>query len=218
MTAPATTYPALTVTAGDTGNAAVPTGNATSTATSLLVNPQVTLATNLGPSWPDAVQGRAYGQGTGCTGGNCTAMIYTAAGGLGTVGGYTFPVTSAFPAALTCTPASPNLSCSTAGISQTPGTYHPSVTAVDVANAATPAATTTSDPASTRGSTDTLIVDAPLAATLTQNTPGLTTNPATLIPGVVNRSYGIINAAARRLPIPPREGSVPIVLSCMNGA
>jgi hypothetical protein len=191
------TYSGLSLTVTDTANPAVPQGNA-SVSTSLLVNSQLTLSTNLGPNWPDAVNGRAYGQGTGCTtggAGNCTAMIYTAANGLGAVGGYTFPVINNFPTSLSpgCASASPTLTCKSAQITDGAGTFHPTVTAVDVANEATPVANTTTDPQSTRGNTDTLIVDPPLGVTLTQNTPGVTTNPASLLPGVAGRSYGLIN-------------------------
>ena len=202
VSAAANTYSPLSVTVSDTGNAAVPNGTATST-TSLLVNPPITLTTNNGPNWPDAVYGRAYGQGTGCpTGGlgNCTAMIYTAHGGLGLVGEYTFPTTSNFPTPIACTPTSPTptltLTCATTTtgtttISQTGGTTHPMVTAVDVANAATPAANTTTDPGSTQ--TDNLIVDPALGVTLTQSTNS-TPNTA-LLPGVVTRTYGLIGGA-----------------------
>ncbi|MGA3323475.1 MAG: hypothetical protein ABSF45_03320 [Terriglobia bacterium] len=188
----------FTVRLDDGGNAAVPStvssGTLDSTvATSILVNPQITLTTNLGPAWPDAVDGRLYGQGNGCTGGACTAMIYTAAGGLGAAGGYTFPTQANFPTPIACATASPTLTCSAgSAITQAAGPTHPTVTAIDVANAATPVANTTTDPQSTRGNSDSLIVDPPLLATLNQNG---TPNPANLIPGVSGRSYGTIGAA-----------------------
>ncbi|HMD97093.1 MAG TPA: hypothetical protein VKM93_07160, partial [Terriglobia bacterium] len=191
---------ALSLTVSDTANGAVPQGSQTSTS-NLLVNPTITLTTNDGPSWPDAVFGRAYGQGTGCrTGGgpgNCTAMVYTAQGGLGAVGGYAFPTISSFPTPIACSTTSPTLTCATPSgspINQAPATYHPMVTAVDVANAATPVSNTTTDPGSTQ--TDTLIVDPILAVTLTQTHDSPATNPANLLPGVTNRSYGVINAGA----------------------
>ncbi|HMD97809.1 MAG TPA: hypothetical protein VKM93_10840 [Terriglobia bacterium] len=110
-------------------------------------------------------------------------MIYTAAGGLGAVGGYTFPTTSNIPTPIACTLASPTLTCATTPgnpITQAPATYHPTVTAVDVANAATPAANTTSDPASIRPNTDTLNVR-----------PEISFTPPGSAPDAVNgKSYG----------------------------
>jgi hypothetical protein len=120
-------------------------------------------------------------------------MIYTAAGGLGAVGGYTFPTTSNFPAPIGCTLTSPTLTClASSNISATAATYHPTVTAVDVANAATTVANTTTDPGSIRPGTDTLIVDAPLSVRLTQATSGSTTatNPTNLLAAVAGRTYG----------------------------
>lgn len=190
------TYSSLGVTVTDSANPAVPQGAATST-TNLLVDPQITVSTNQSPTpWPDAVHGRAYGLGTGCTGGGCTPMTYTAAGGLGASGGYTFINITGFPAGLNCNNVSPTLTCSAAAITFPAATFHPLVTAVDVANAATPAATVSTDPGSVRPSTDTLTVDPPLSVSLTQLVPGLSSNPLALLPAVANRSYGVINAGA----------------------
>jgi hypothetical protein len=207
------------LTVNDTANAAVPSGNALAT-TSLLVNPQITLAQSLGTAWPDAVHGRAYGTGTGCSGGNCAPAKYTASGGLGTLASaYNWTALGAggnnlgtlgFSTCNVTTATNDNdtdscfASTITAG-SGTPGatppqTDSPTMTVIDTANAATPAATATSagcaynvvtctDPNSIR--TDTLVVDSPLLATLAQ-----TTNlslPGTLLPGVVGRSYGVGN-------------------------
>jgi hypothetical protein len=175
------TYSSLSLTVTDTANAAVPQGSAT-TAASLLVDSQVSVSTNLSPSpWPDAVNGRTYGSGSGCSGGSCTAMIYTAAGGLGAVGGYTFPTTSGFPTPIGCTLTSPTLTClASAAVTQASGAYSPTVAAVDVANAATPAATTSTDPNSQR-TTDSINVRAALA---------LTPPAGSLATAVVGRSWG----------------------------
>jgi hypothetical protein len=189
---------ALSLTVTDTANPAVPNGSATAT-TGLLVNPTITLTTNNGPNWPDAVVGRPYGlggAGSGCTGtgGACAAMIYTAAGGLGAVGEYTF-TNASFPSPLACTPtgATLTLTCATPSTGtttmQTAGPTHPVVTAVDVANWATPAATTTTDAGSTQ--TDSLIVDAALGVGLTQTGNSTPSNPPTLLPGVQGRSYAV---------------------------
>ena len=165
----------------------------------LKVDPQIQLAQSLTATWPDAVSGRAYGTGTGCTGtgGNCAPAVYTATNGLG---GYVWP--ASMPAGLaaitgmSCALVTTTYSCSAAKITASPGSagaasvpYSPSLTVTDTANTATPAATTTTDPQSTR--TDALVVDAPLLSTLTQNG---STNPANLLPAVVGRSYGVVGA------------------------
>lgn len=180
--------------------AVVPARTATKTFTQV-VHPPIQLAQSLGATWPDAVHGRAYGMGTGCTGGNCAPAVYTATNGLG---GYVWPATapaSVSAAGLSC-PAvatgSATYTCTAASItggSATPGaasqTYNPNVAVTDTGNTATPAATATSDPLSAR--TDAVVVDAPLLESLTQATV-TGTNPASLLPGVVNRSYGVIGA------------------------
>jgi hypothetical protein len=194
--APAT-YSNLILTVSDTSNPAVPNGSASSN-TSLLVNPQIQLAQTLTANWPDAVHGRAYGIGSTCYNGTptpvtCAPALYSASNGLG---GYVWPATPASLSALgmSCSVVAPNYSCSAAAITALPTTpgagsqsYSPSATVTDTPNAATPAATPTTDPNSTR--TDTLIVDSPLLATLTQATNG--TNPGALLAGVANRSYGV---------------------------
>jgi hypothetical protein len=163
----------------------------------------VQLAQSLGTQWPDAVNGRAYGgSATGCSGSGsaaCASAAYTASGGLG---GYVWPATlPSSLAAITgmaCAASGGTYVCSAAKVtagSSTPGgastTLSPSVTVTDTANTATPAATPLSDPLSTR--TDALVVDAPLSETLTQATlPGA--NPASLLPAVMNRSYGVVGA------------------------
>lgn len=165
------------------------------------VLPPIQLAQSLGTQWPDAVNGRAYGGAVpGCANGSaCASVVYTASNGLGN---YVWPATT--PASISaitgmnCAASGSTYSCSatkiTAG-SSTPGgastTFSPSLTVTDTGNTATPGATAASDPQSTL--TDTLVVDAPLGAALTQATvPG--TNPASLLPAVVNRSYGVIGA------------------------
>jgi len=217
-----TTY-TFTVRLDDGGNAAVPSGFAPGTTpdpanavtTSILVNPQIQLAQSLGATWPDAVNGRSYGSAsTGCTGTTlspaCAPAVYSATGGLG---GYVWPgATSSLSGitGMTC-PAvavgSATYTCSATTITAPPTTsipgpasitYSPSVTVTDTPNAATPAATpgaTGTDPLSTR--TDTLTVDAPLLATLTQ---GTRTTPITYLDaGVVNRSYGVGNTGCGTL-------------------
>ena len=210
----------FTVQADDGGNPAVPSTFALPSADSkvttvIQINPQIALAQSLGAVWPDAVSGRSYGTAPGCFNGTttvaCAPAIYTASNGLG---GYVWPgTTSSFSGinGMTC-PAvatgSATYTCSstTGVITAAPTTagspsqsYSPSVTVTDTPNAATPAATTATDPRSTR--TDTLTVDAPLQETLTQATvPG--SNPAGLLAGVMNRSYGMAGT-------PPTIGAPP---------
>ena len=191
LTAPGTF--SLTVSATETqitdsvtGVLAVPAASTTPVTSTLplVANPPITLAVNLGSSWPNAVSDRLYGSGSGCSGagGACVPAIYTATGGLG---GYVFPASTpgSMPAGIVC-PAvsgSATYTCSAPapGIAAAPGTYSPSVTVTDTANAATPAATTATDPLSTR--TDTLTVNAEMSVTPP------TTAPVTAVTG---RRYG----------------------------
>ena len=179
----------------------VPARTITKTFTQV-VHPPLQLAQTLGTAWPDAVHGRAYGTGTGCSGGACAPAVYTATNGLG---GYVWPASPpASIAAITgmSCPAvatgNATYTCSSTGITAAPAaagaasvTYNPSVAVTDTGNTATPPASTSSDPLSTV--TDTLVVDAPLFEALTQaSVTG--TNPANLLPAVLNRSYGVIGA------------------------
>lgn len=184
----------LAVKLDDLGNAATP-GSVAAAATatnsaSLLIHPQ--LAITVAPSTiPDAVNGRTYG--TPSAG---TDLVYSVqpfnsiSAGLGTVtmspqgpaGG------AGFPAPIACTQTSstpPTLACNTANnpVTSAAATFHPTATATDTANAATPAAIAQSQLPMT--------VDAPLQATLTQIGNG-TTNPANLLDGVIGRTYGVI--------------------------
>ena len=155
----------------------VPARTVTKTYTHM-VHPPLQLAQSLGRSWPDGVNGRAYGTGTGCTGGACASAVYTATNGLGgyvwpgsmpasisAITGMSCPAVATGSATYTCSATSVTAAPAAAGAASV--TYKPSVTVTDTGNTATPPATATSDPLSAR--TDTLNVDAPLLATLTQN-------------------------------------------------
>ena len=190
----------FTIRLDDGGNSAVPSTASSLTldstvSTSLQVNPPIVLAQSLGTTWPEAVSGRPYGTGINCVGSVCAQAVYTASNGLG---GYKWPGATSGLSGITglACPAvatgSTTYTCSSADITAAPTSpgssshsYSPSVTITDTANAATPAANTTTDPQSMR--TDTLVVDAPLLNTLTQNG---STNPSNLIQAVAGRNYG----------------------------
>jgi hypothetical protein len=164
VTAPNTFAPSVTV--NDTANAATPAGTQLISG-SLAVDAgvAVTLAIGLDPytasaAWPLGVAGRPYGVGT-CAGGSaCVAPTYTAAGGLGAVGGYTFPNdTSLTGVGFTCNTSSPTLTCSATNLA---GAFTSSVTATDLPNATTPAATATSDTNSIFTSTNPVTVNSEL--------------------------------------------------------
>ena len=165
----------------------------------LVVHPPAQLTQSLGTTWPDAVNGRPYGTGTGCAGGACAPAVYTASNGLGN---YSWPGT--IPASLSglggmsCVAAGNTYTCSSSKITggpSAPGAASTPLTITalvnDGGNTATPPATATTDPQSSI--TSTLVVDAPLLGGLTQATV-TGTNPASLLPGVVNRTYGAIGA------------------------
>jgi hypothetical protein len=188
ISAAANTYSGLSLTVTDTANAAVPQGSAVAS-TSLMVNSQITMSVNLGLTWPDAVQGRAYGSGAGCTGGACIEPTYTIMHGLGVP--YHNVSHTGFPANASFTFPNPTWTFDSTSITSAPGPYSPNFTATDTANEATPAATTVTDPGSSV--TVSLNVDSPLGLSFSQNQPAPVANPANLLPGVTGRSYGLIN-------------------------
>lgn len=162
----------LNLTVTDTGDAAVPTGSATSSSTlvvnaAMIVTPPATVLT--------AVHGRAYGSGTGCTGGggNCAPLQYSLSNGLGN---YTLTGSSlATPSdTFACAFASPTFSCSKATIAGIGGS-NPALTFIgaETGNAATPGGSVT----------DT-------SKTLATNSEMTLTPPSTTLPAVMGRRYG----------------------------
>ena len=155
----------------------------------LTVHPQIQLAQSLTAHWPDAVSGRAYASGSGCSGGLCAQAIYSATNGLG---GYVWPSTT--PSSISAitgmscpavTTGSATYTCSAANISAPAQTYSPSVTVTDTANTATPAAAVGTDPLSMR--TDMINVNAALALA----SDAISADSGTLPPwGVQGRPYG----------------------------
>lgn len=173
------TYNNLIFELDDAGNAAVPStfsggGGATTPPARLTILQPLSLS--VGTIYA-GISGRAYGQGSGCNGGPCAPVTYTAANGLG---GYNFTTVSA-PAGFGCQPAgSTKYSCSAATAS-TGGTL--SVKVEDTANASTP---------SSSGSlSNSITVNAVLSLKLTQNS---VTDPSQLLDAVAGRSYGVIGA------------------------
>ncbi len=153
----------------DAANVSTPSGSvASSPPNTLQVNAGINLTQSLGTLWPDGIQSRTYGTGSTCgptSSTTCSPAVYAASNGLGN---YVWPTTpTSLPTGFTCSPSGTTYACTApgpGGISGAPNTspgYKPSVTVIDTANTSTPAATTTTDPNSTR--TDTLPVDAPLA-------------------------------------------------------
>jgi cAMP phosphodiesterase len=170
--------PSLTITASDTANASTPAGTATSPSATLTINPALNISGPTPSPLAPAVENRAYGSGTGCSGKNCQPIQYTVTGGLG---GYsTTPIMSGFPGGLSCSLTSSSgltgtYQCSSSSVTGS-GSFSPVITASDTANASTPASSASSQP-----------------ATLTVN-PGLNiSGPGSLATAVAGRSYGTGN-------------------------
>src|SRR5579872_2099181 len=170
--------PSLTITASDTANASTPAGTATSPSATLTINPALNISGPTPSPLAPAVENRAYGSGTGCSGKNCQPIQYTVTGGLS---GYsTTPIMSGFPGGLSCSLTSSSgltgtYQCSSSSVTES-GSFSPVITASDTANASTPASSASSQP-----------------ATLTVN-PGLNiSGPGSLATAVAGRSYGTGN-------------------------
>ncbi|MGD1105275.1 MAG: hypothetical protein ABSA59_24785, partial [Terriglobia bacterium] len=89
-TASATPYSGLSITAMDTANASTPSNTINSTSASVTIHPEMTYSTQPATPYPDAVNPRAYGQGTGCSPVSaCSPLTYTITSGSG-LGGYSF--------------------------------------------------------------------------------------------------------------------------------
>ena len=160
----------LSMTVSDVGNASTPAAPVNDASKSINILSKVTLANaNLGTTWPNAVQGRAYA-GTGFT-----SDQFAVANGIGP---YTFLAPSGFPTGFTCTPAATTDTCS-ATIVGTAGNYNPQITVQDTGNASTPKSTVVTDPASQ------------LTASLTVKSP-LSVTPPNLgaLPAVNGRPFG----------------------------
>ncbi len=126
------------VAASDVANASTPSATTPTVSKTLTVNGALTLAPPA--SLPPAVNGRAFGTGAGCSGGNCVPAVFTISGGLGTYSASATVVSA--PGAWTCPLTASNYNCSSTGVVS--GTPTLSITASDGASATTPGATTAS--------------------------------------------------------------------------
>jgi hypothetical protein len=125
----------------DTANASTPSNTVPSVNGSLTVHNDFTVTPPA--TVQPAVTGRAYGTGTGCSGGNCQPITYVLTNGLGN---YSLPanaLTTPFDT-FTCTFSAPNVLCHAASIAGAGGT-NPTLTftASDTGNASTPGKTVT---------------------------------------------------------------------------
>lgn len=139
----------------DTANASTPSGRITTSTATLQVDPVLSFTppATVNP----AVQGRAYGTGPGCSGGTCQALPYGISGG---TDNYLNPATLTTTAgSFTCPLVGSNYDCSTTSpISGAPGSATLNISTFDIANASTPAA-------STSDRSKSLVIDAPLSST-----------------------------------------------------
>jgi hypothetical protein len=164
--------PSLDFTANENGNGSTPSGTVTdNTSRTLTIDQPITLTSGTASPWPDAVNGRSYGQ-------NGTPLQFNAANGIPPYVSYTG---SGLSSVFTCTASG---ACSSTDITDAAGTtYNVSVTVADTGNTSTPASTSTSDPNSI--TTSSLRVDAPLTMT-----------PTTLPNGLVSYAYPTNSGAA----------------------
>ncbi|MGH9467528.1 MAG: beta strand repeat-containing protein, partial [Terriglobales bacterium] len=189
--------PSVSITAADTANTSTPTATATSKTATLPISPalSITPPTTVNP----AVQGRAYGTGTGCsgTGGTCAPLPYGISGGT-----TQYPTTASLTAGtdtFACPLSSTTYNCSSADITGATGSPTLTFSVSDIADASTPA------PAAPVGdSTKSLTIDAPLSLTLTSGTPA---------PAVAGRAYGTGNNCGAS----GTAACAPITYSISNG-
>jgi hypothetical protein len=174
----------LTIDVADIANSTTPAATTTTDANSqstatVTVDAKVTLTAPTG--LVTAVNGRAYGTGTGCPsgGGVCQPAVFTVVGGLGTYAPAV--VTGApggAPGSWSCTLASLNYNCFATSVGGS-GPSSVTIFAADSPNPSTPAATTTTDPASQA------------TASITVNNVMALTPPGTVNDAVIGRSYGV---------------------------
>lgn len=210
----------------DTGNVSTPgrgfsaLGSQALGPLNLAIQPALTLTPSAAAATvalPDAVEGRSWGQGAGCSGGACLPAIYTATGGLGATTSYSYSVTSPFPggagafpcvASATSVPGD-TLTCSTAAVASGagafPAAFTPTVALDDTANATTPGASasgTTPAP-----SAHTMTVNAPMSWTLNFDQNGnpvaatTAADPVTLPFAVDGRPVGVSAFDGTRNPV-----------------
>ncbi len=169
----------FSITVNDTADATTP-GSQTSNTGATVTKPlaiEAPLSFNpTSQALEPAVIGRAYGEGAGCSGGNCQPFNYTLSGGLG---GYqqTISLTNGISCSLQ-PPGGASYQCASAAVAGPAGTPVLNITATDTANASTPAGSASSTAAT---ATATL----PINAAMTITAPA-----AALPPAVAGRTYG----------------------------
>ncbi|MDE3179906.1 MAG: YncE family protein, partial [Acidobacteriota bacterium] len=170
-------YP-FSVVVNDAANATTPGSQTSSTAATVtkslaIESPMVFTPTSL--TLVTAVIGRAYGQGSGCSGGACQPFDYTLSGGLG---GYQSTINPGNGIACVLQINGTTYQCSSAGISGATGTQVLSITSTDTGNTAAPSATASS-------TTATATATLPINAAMTITPPS-----GSLAPAVTGRTYG----------------------------
>jgi hypothetical protein len=136
------TTPALTFVGAETGNAATPGKSVTDTSQSLTIN--AALSVTPPGSAPDAVTGRAYGHGSGCSGGTCQPLQYTLANGTGSYNAAETILTLGGGEGFPCQGASSTISCFSTGIASAGGTVAPlDFVGLDNGNASAPGGSVT---------------------------------------------------------------------------
>ena len=174
----------------ETGLQAVPS-NTVSVATNVTLNvgAPLHLAANndaVSATPPNAVQGRAYGTGAGCSGGSCLPLTYLATGGLPSVetaDSYTFTNSAALTSAgVTCSGSASSAVAKTtcSGTGAAIGAANFSVTVDDPGNVATPSGSASGTTGAVSGLS--LTVEAPLTLPVS---PDPAANAA-----VQSRAYG----------------------------
>ncbi|HKU19254.1 MAG TPA: hypothetical protein VJP80_08425 [Candidatus Saccharimonadales bacterium] len=184
VTGAANTYnPQVHVT--DSANASTPPSTSVnSPAATLIVHAPLSLAVNPDPASNPAVQNRHYGVTTdpGCSTGNCQSPTFTPSGGLGNYN-ITAPSAGTFPVGITCPVTNQGTASAVASCSGTPtaagGPTSFSVSAIDTANASTPAATTPASVSTSLTVNDPLAVSVPTLPNALVGYPYPTVNGAT---------------------------------------
>ncbi|MGH9401409.1 MAG: hypothetical protein ACRD2P_04795, partial [Terriglobia bacterium] len=132
--------PSVSITASDTANTSTPTAPATSNAATLPISAALSIAppATVNP----AVQGRAYGTGSGCSGGACASLPYGISGGT-TV--YSTASLTTTAGTFACALSGTTYNCSSGGITGATGAPTLNFSASDIADASTPAGSATNN-------------------------------------------------------------------------
>jgi len=193
-----------TVELDDIGNLTTPSsvtvaGAPATSSTSLRIHSALSITPGIASPFPDAVVGRPYGTGTGCSGGACTPLTFPPTGGLPPFT-YTTTANSTWPAGFACTTSG----CSAAaGAITTAGPYSPQVSVTDTANYAAPSGSTSF--------TGSLNVDPALTLAVTIGSGGPNVSNVAWPDGVTGRPYGTGNGCN------PTSSCAPPIFAASNG-